>query len=926
MTLGYEGASQKRITTSLGAAVLVLLGLAVPVAVNAQTPPTGKAVALAAETRCADKAETLNAFDLSRQTISGRWVTVAGPSFGRRPGEPRDPLVAHAVDPREPLRQFASDGRTIARSLDGGCTWTEVHYSVPPSPSVRINDTGISDSILQLAVSEGGSRPGLVWALLGPRDEAVAPLRVLVSEDGGETWASRGAGLPALHTRAQSAVLGAPAGINRPTAILGLTAADADRAYIATSSTGEGDGPVFMSTDTGRTWRRAGILDPTIEPVGRIDELAVDPGDPDSLWLLGGDGSKLLNSPDAGTTWRVVDVSSGQRVRVDGLHVSRRRGAPHVQVVGSANIDDFGTLFRSVNGSDFVPVHLVEPLRGDLLVSQGGDPDNLVMSTDQPDQALTLDLTAAGGSIFRSLATVGLGDVNAPQVDATPEPVHWFRRYDGLAAYVPGPPPGGPPPPPKVLPQRLFDASGIARRNGGRVPGTLEPANLEEVLPPEGSKEHDYTLDLPPLPTPVDVWFLMDTSGSMGGAIEGLQLGIDRIIAELAAAGMDAWFGLAEYKGENYRYVRLADLAPPGADLERGLRRLYASGGGEETQFTALYQTSTGAGQVDVGVMKGHGASWRPEALRVVVHATDEPFGVVPDGPSRDEAVAALNAAGVFHVGLDLSPGSRGVSTAPPTRSVRADLDDMARATGTFAPPEGVDCNGDGRRDLDAGEPLTCPIVRGEDEVEISEAIISAVRAVRDDTAVALTVVDGGGIRVDVADALRVPVNVKQSNRLPFRVRFDCPAEMTGDVANVKLLATVRGVPSAPAAARVFCGPPPVPAPPAPPQPLAAIAPFVATPPQVVPNIEPAVSPLQQPAPGQVAAPSVQPGLAAQPSEVATAKQHAGRPGTPDPGDGERSLPEGAAGTLAAGAAMAMGLGGWAAAQRRRPEKARQGS
>jgi hypothetical protein len=922
-----DAITARRTTALLGVVVVLLLGLSVPAAVKAQNPPTGKSVALGINTRCPDRADLLTAVDRVRQSVAGRWVTVAGPNFGKRPGEPRDPLVAHAVDPRDPLRQYASDGRSIARTLDGGCSWVDVHFVPPASPSLTVNDTGFDDSILQLTTSRMASGPARVWALTGPRSEAVAPLRVIVSEDGGETWETRGAGLPLLHARAHTAVVGGRPGLDRPTAILATAVSDPQRAYLATTSTGEGDGPVYITTDGGVTWRRGGLTDATVtSPVGQISELTVDPGDADSVWLLGGDGTQLLHSPDGGTSWAGVDVSRGSDVSVDGLHVSRRGGSPHVQVVGRLNTDEFGTIFRSVNGADFVPVQLVEPMRGEIQVSQGGEPDSMVLSTDQPDQALILDLKAPGGAIFRSVAATGLGDVNAPQTDATAEPVHWFRRYEGLAAFIPGPIPGGPPPPPpKILPDRLFDPSAVGRRGGDRVPGTLEPAALEDILPPEGSREHDYTLDLPPLPTPVDVWFLMDTSGSMGGAIEGLQLGIDRIIQELKAAGMDAWFGLAEYKGENFRYARLADLAPPGPGLERGLRRLYASGGGEETQYTALYQTASGKGQTDVGIAPQQGASWRPEALRIVVHATDEPFGVVPDGPSRDEAVAAMNAAGAFHVGLDLSPGTRGVSTAPPTRTVKADLDDVARATGTFAPPEGVDCNGDGNLDLDAGQPLTCPIVRNQDEVEISQAIISAVRAVRDDTAVALTVVDGGGIKVDVADPLRVPVNVKIPNQLPFRVRFDCPAEMTGDVANIKLLATVRGAPSAPATARVVCGPPPVTAPAQIPGPLPPLVPFVASPPQLVPEVEPALTPLNQPSPGQVSAPSVQPGIAAQPGEVATAKQRASRAGPTDSsGDGDRSLPGGAAGTLAAGAALAVGMGGFAASQSRRAEKARQ--
>ena len=914
----------------LAALVLLMLGLSIPMAVQAQIPLTGRQAALDAEARCADQSEVLNVVDVARQAISGRWVTIAGPTFGRKPGEPRDPIVAHAVDPRDPMRQYASDGRSIQRTVDGGCTWSEVRRVPPSNPNISINETGLADAVLQIGVTETGDSPGHVWVLAGPLEDSISPIRVFVSPDGGETWQTRSTGLPAVHTRTDTGSVSTDVGVNRPSAVLALAPSDPDTAYIGLSSAAEGDGPVYATEDGGRSWIRRTIVGASVGVPGRITEMVVDPGDPASVWMLGGAGGELLQSSDRGANWIAPSLGpAGGDVRADGLHVSRSGGSLHVQVLGSSGFEEHATLYRSRDGRTFIPSNLVEPIRGDAMASQGGRPGELVLSTDRPDQVLALDLASPTGTAFRNISSLGLGHARAPQSDRTAEPVHWFRRYDGLAAFVPGPVRGVVPPPVKALPGRLFDAVTGTRGRGERVPGTLTPDPLELQLDPEGAAAVDYLLELPPLPTPVDIWFLMDTSGSMGGAIEGLQLGIDRIIEELKGAGLDAWFGLAEYKGENYRYQRLADIAPPGKSFEAGLRRLYASGGGEETQYTSLYQTATGVGQEDVGIQAGRGASFRPEALKIVVHASDEPFGNVPDGPTAQDAIVALNAKGIFHVGLDLSAGAEGISTAPPTNNVKEDMDEIARATGTFAPPEGVDCNGDGAIDLQAGEPLTCPIIRGQDNVEISEAIISAVRAVRDETAVGLAVEDAGGIGVSVKDPLRVPVNVKVANRLPFQVEFSCPREMTGEVATVKLLAAVRGVASAPATAKIACGTPPVVAPAAVPGPLPPLVPFIATPPQLVPELEPAISPLNQPSPSQVAAPSAQPGLATQPGEVATAKQHSGRPGPPegagrDQSEDRRGAPAGTVGTLAAGAAMAVAFGGWAVSQSRSRRPARQ--
>ena len=925
-------AVSNRIVAALIAGILVMLGVSVPLAVRAQASPTGREVATDVAKRCADKVETLAVLDPTRTSVVGQWIAIDGPLFGKEPTAPRDGIVAHAVDPRDPMRQFASNGRSIERTVDGGCTWREVHFVPEPTPSLVVSDTGFADAVLQLGVSESGAGPGRVWALVGPLQDTVGAIRVFVSDDGGDTWEERSSGLPTAHTRTDTTLLSNGVGFDRPAAVLSLAPSKADVAYIGLTSSVEGDGPFFATGDGGRTWVRPSLFDTGFVVHGQITEMAVDPRDAASVWMLAGNGSAIAHSPDGGASWEVVSLgAAGNAVRADGLHVSRIGGAPHVQVLGTSGYDDAGTLYQSRDGRTFVPRRLEEPLRGDVSVSPGGDPADLVVSTNGPDQVAALS-TAGGAWRFLNIATPRLGDADAPQADRTADPAQWFRRYDGLAAFVEAPPPGdSPPPAPKVLPDRLFDRLKALRGRGARVPGTLSPNPLALQLPEEGAETVDYMLDLPPLPTPVDVWFLMDTSGSMGGAIEGLQFGIDRIVKELEAAGLDAWFGLAEYKGENYRYVRLADIAPPGSEFEEGLRRLFASGGGEETQYTALYQTVTSQGQQDVGIDAGQGASFRPEALKIIVHASDEPFGQVPDGPTPEEAGIAMNEMGVFHVGLDLSAGAQGVSTAQPTRTVKEDMDEMARATGTFAPVEGVDCNGDGVDELEAGEPLTCPIVRGEDDIDIAQPIISAVRAVRDETAVGLTVEDADGMGVVIDDPVRVPVNVKVTNQLPFSVRFTCPSAMNGDTATVKLLATVRGADSAQATANVMCGTPPPAIRPVP-TPLAPIVPFIATPPQLVPELETALSPLNQPSPSQVATPSAQPGIATQPGQVATAQQKSGRSGPPEPpregpsreSEKREGLPSGAAGTLGAGAAMAVAFAGWAVAQSRSRRPARQ--
>ena len=899
-----------RAAVALAAAIVLSGGLALTV--RAQSGGlTGREVALGLETACADKAEVLYTVADDDRTVLGRWVTVAGPTFGLPPEAPRPGLMAHAVDPANPSRILVSEGESIQLSENGGCTWSERHFEPSTYGPLNIGgEVGIMDRIRQIEFG-GTGKDRRAYALMAPDENQAGAVRVLASDDGGADWEERSVGLPAAYTRYNSSVLICP-GRPCPTAVLAAAPGDADVAYVALTDAVAPS--LFRTGDGGRSWTRIPL---TSTIGGEIAELQVSPLDPEDVWAVFTD--QLGRSRDGGRTWEFPEGTVG----VAGLHLSSGPSPVHVQVLrrGSNFQSPFDRLLRSVDdGASFTAFDLEQPLTGVLAPTPGGPADELILSSDAPDRVVGLD---ASVPTFVNLSALGLGDVTTPRRDATPEPAYWFRQFAGIAAFVPGPLPPGRFPPPAKLPYKPGAAVDLG---AGRVPGDLHPADLTLELGREGSQAVDYRLELPALPTPVDIYFLIDTSGSMGGAIEGLQEGIETIIEELTASGLDAWFGLGTFPAQSVIYDRKADVGPPGPEFYDALSDLKTDGQTNEIHATALYQSVTGAGQEDAGIPEGRGATFRPQALKIIVHATDEAYGTQPTGPSEEEAAEALAAAGVRHVGLDLAAGavdsSAGADENGP-RSTKDGHDAMAIATGTLAPPGGIDCNGDGENELDEGDPITCPIVRGRDSLDIAPAIISAVRAVRDETEVALNVVDGGGADVQIVDPRRSPVNLKVANTLPFSVNYRCPAEMVGKVAEVRLQATVRGMPSAEGVAQLGCGvevPPP--APPRP-QPPAPVVPMVIAPPQVVPDLEPAISPLHQPAPGHVATPTAQPGLAAQPGEVATAKQRAGRdgPAPPSPSSGEspeRNSAPATAGTLGAGAALSVALGGWAVRRDRR--------
>jgi photosystem II stability/assembly factor-like uncharacterized protein len=173
--------------------------------------------------------------------------------------------------PSDPSTIYAAGGSLVDgvsqvyRSVDNGEAW-ELRSKVDPP---------ISCGIFDLAVAP--SAAGVVYLSGGHSDFPAAPCQrvVLRSSDGGATWASADAGLPA-------------AGI----VTLAVDPRDPDRVYAGTS-----DG-VWKSADGGRAWSRtgAGLADHTITFLlasmlpGRV--YAVE------------DFNRVFRSDDGGATWQ----------------------------------------------------------------------------------------------------------------------------------------------------------------------------------------------------------------------------------------------------------------------------------------------------------------------------------------------------------------------------------------------------------------------------------------------------------------------------------------------------------------------------------------------------------------------------------------------------------------------------------------------
>lgn len=213
-----------------------------------------------------------------------------------------------------------------------------------------------------------------------------------------------------------------------------------------------------------------------------------------------------------------------------------------------------------------------------------------------------------------------------------------------------------------------------------------------------------FSTDVPAL----DVFFAMDTTGSMDSYITGLQNTLSgTIIPDIQAQIPDTWFGAGGYddfpltpygdfsQGDQPFYL-LQEMTGSATDAQDGVNALttHYGGDGPESMTEALYQIATGDGltapnPTDVPAYAGAGnggAGFRAFSLPAVIPITDiySHNGVNPVydytgdvalvAHTRTQAIDALNEICARVVGIATVQGD-------------PDMIAMAEATGAVVPP-----------------------------------------------------------------------------------------------------------------------------------------------------------------------------------------------------------------------------------------------
>jgi hypothetical protein len=797
--------------------------------------------------------------------LQGRWEQVRVRAFQPVNGLPsQDTVTAYGVDLRSPRYVAATNGVRVQVSSSNGCDWRN-GFALDPVASPAQPFVGTAATIVSVAELDGR-------ALAAVQEGTGGLSRPHVVRETAQGWTTSDSGLP---------LQGSPR--------LLRTATDGRTAYLTVSPDASGGsdngagggalpglpaapsatGLLYASRDGGATWALRTGADALPGGGAGLSALSVDSADPQVLYGLAGGrlvvshdgGAAFTQAPGSGFT-AVTAMTPGSVaaftgtgrgvISFDGGRSFAPFGAPSGITSAAWRFGDSGLMVESSG-----VLRHVEPSDGSAL------------AVPAPVRARPGSLTGDDGlqSSFHALAG------------------HALLRYVDPVPPTPG------------LPRIAVGDTTVTPPR----PGVVSPSERDLTLRVGTTGSADFSLDLPKNPTPLDLFFLVDVSGSMRDYIENLKHNIQKVVDRLDAAKVDlkvgvGTMGTAPAPGEapypdtyvfppgydattrqvtpapTYRKPRIYQLIRAVGDTGPSLRKAInsiqietdpppdpgSSGNYHEGQLLALEQMVTGSGvqteqdrtaglSTYSAVAPGQLAQFRanPDVRRIVVLASDEKFDAPYGTPTRPRSTNAnplLDYTRTLRILNGARVGVFGI-TAGSSESID-DMDVLARGTRTLSPPGGVSCGGDPEQVLRAGAPLVCS--QDGDFSAIIGRVLAELSDVQD---VTLRATPSPVLTALHATALR-GLDVKRANQAPFGATVSCAGRLPGAYA-FTVDALLRGYPVGTARVRVTCvGPqaavPPVPLPPVPLRPPAAPA---VQPPAPPPPPPPAAQPNPQPNP-----------------------------------------------------------------------------
>lgn len=201
------------------------------------------------------------------------------------------------------------------------------------------------------------------------------------------------------------------------------------------------------------------------------------------------------------------------------------------------------------------------------------------------------------------------------------------------------------------------------------APVTIQPNTNVLTLNPGQTLDETITVTIPKNagPAKADVYFLADTTGSMGGIIGAVHAGANNVLAALAALPVDIVFGVGNYKdfaqGDPYGFQHQVSPTNVTATVTAAINTWSAAGGGD-TPEAGLFALNS------LAVPPGPGIGWRAGSKRIIVWFGDAPSHdpictAVSGAPTVTEASASANLVAQAITVLAISTANPGLDDDP---------------------------------------------------------------------------------------------------------------------------------------------------------------------------------------------------------------------------------------------------------------------
>ena len=225
---------------------------------------------------------------------------------------------------------------------------------------------------------------------------------------------------------------------------------------------------------------------------------------------------------------------------------------------------------------------------------------------------------------------------------------------------------------------KLFAAAAALLVPSMASAGSLTPSDFSATIDVGETVTVNKTVTLDDRPVgKVDVFFLADNTGSMGGIISAVKANAASVLSDISGGdsrftGVDVGFGVGRYLGDpsefgetpGSAYQLQQAITKNQSAATTAINNWFASGGGDgpEANFFALQQVATEGAPTNSGVATGQDTGWRDGAARVIVWFGDAPSHTETVGQS--EVIGDLTGNNVIVAAINTQSSGAGIDTS----------------------------------------------------------------------------------------------------------------------------------------------------------------------------------------------------------------------------------------------------------------------